>query len=203
MLDDLFRTLPKGLLAFAALLVGFVLIMLNDPPKSSCDAQIEIFRTAQNNFLFKQTKNDIDRTPDIAEMTEACRSANAPGGCHELFSNLLEMTKDLQSIPNSCSSTAGKIDEVESALTGSLKLMVQLAWGDHPPIGYNQRQGWLNTSDVALYCALKERTVAIYGQETFGEIQEALMKDLPLANTMSRDQVWERTILSNRCDAYR
>lgn len=194
-------SLPKTILAVLALLVGFVFIILNDPPKSVCSVQIENFREAQKRFLYSETINNVRRPALAEEQLRICRAANSPGGCNELFFQLRILSKDLGSVPSQCSSTIGGEAEVANFLWKSYRLIVELAWGSKPPIGYESRFAWLDSSDLALFCDLKRNITDIYGEERHKTFQEEMFQSLPGASELTREQIWQRTILSTRCDA--
>jgi hypothetical protein len=203
MLDNLLRSLPKGVLAFIAIIVGSILILFNDPPRTVCDVQLDLFKSSEQNFLFESEKNNVKRPADITGLMQTCRNANAPGGCTELFSGFKRLTEDLRNIPSSCAETAGQVSEIKKWAWEGLRLYVEIAWGEKPPENFGSKMSWLNSADMAVFCDLKMRVIEIYGQDKFLEFQEALMKELPQANTLSREQVWELSILSSRCEAFR
>jgi hypothetical protein len=202
MLDNLLRSLPKGVLAVLAILLGSVLILFNDPPRTVCDVQLELFKTSEQNFLFDSEKNNVSRPADIKEFLQTCRNSNTPGGCNELFSGLKRLTEDLHDIPSSCAETAGQVAEIKKWVWEGLRIFVQIGWGEKPPGSYVEKMSWLNSADMAVFCNLKMRVIEMYGQDKFAEFQEALMRELPQADKLTREQVWELSILSSRCEAF-
>lgn len=200
-MGNLLNSLPKTILAVLALVVGFVFIVLNDPPKSVCTVQLEIFKDAQKRFLYKETINEVNRPALIDEQLKICRAANGPGGCNELFFKLKTLSKDLNSVPSQCASTVGGETEVNNYLWKSYRLIVELAWGPTPPSGYDRRFAWLDSADLALFCDLKENLIRLYGDERHKKFQEEMFQTLPQASMLTRDQIWQRTILSTRCES--
>ena len=56
MLNDIYK-LPKTLLAILLIGGGIVFILLNDPPHTFCDAQVEHFKRVQRGILYKNPKD--------------------------------------------------------------------------------------------------------------------------------------------------
>lgn len=202
-MDQFFASLPKTVLALGAIIVGFLLIVLNDPPHTVCDTQLEIFKESQKIFLFERSNKGIKTPPEIKEKFAICQRENSPGGCFELFEKLKKLHVDLRNIPAECSEAVGSLGEVRKWLFSSLELMAQIAWGSKAPSSYTQRHSWYDASDVALFCDLKAQAVKIYGNATFEKFRESVIQTFPGASGMARDQVWQRTIFATQCDNYR
>lgn len=200
-MGNFLNSLPRTILAILALVVGFVFIILNDPPKSICTVQLDLFKDSQKHFLYSETIKNIRRPPDIDGELNTCRSSNSPGGCNELFFNLRRLTKEITSEPSQCGTTIGAEPEVNKYLWRSYRLMVELAWGSRAPAGYESRFSWMDSSDLALFCDLKDTLLKLYGEDRYRLFQEEMFQSLPQASMLTRDQVWQRTILSIRCDS--
>ena len=199
-MDQFLSSLPKTVLALGAITIGFFLIVMFNPPHSVCDSQLEIFREAQKIFIYKQGK---DRPPLAKSQFDLCLADNSPGSCFEFFQGLKKLSIDLRNIPSSCSASAAGETEVNTWLWQSLKLMVQVAWGPKAPSSYSEKHSWFDASDIALFCGLKKDAVRIFGEEQFATWREDVMKSLPQAESMQRDQIWHKSILSTSCEAYR
>lgn len=200
-MGNLINSLPKTVLAVLALVVGFIFIILNDPPKSICTVQLEIFKDAQKRLLYKEEIKGVNRPAQIDELLRICRASNSPGGCNELFFKLKTLNKDLNSVPSQCSSTVGGETPVRDYMWKSYRLIVELAWGSKPPSGYERRFAWLDSADLALFCDMKENLIRLYGEQRHKEFQEEMFQSLPQAPMLTRDQIWQRTILSTRCES--
>jgi hypothetical protein len=197
--NQFLNALPKSTLAVLAIAGGLLLLILFDPPHTVCDVQLALFKDSEKYFLYTVKQKGFSRPPDIREMLELCRTSNSPGGCYELFGKLKQMARDLQNVSQSCSDEAASIPEIRDNLRKATKLIIELAWGEKPPLSYVGRQGWLNLGDVDLFCSLERQYIRFYNKEGWEEFREKAMADLPLAGTMSRSQVWERSIVSWTC----
>lgn len=202
-MDQFLSTLPKSVIAFGAILIGFVFIVLNDPPKTVCDSQLELFREAQKSFLYPQKGSGLERPALIKELVEVCQHDNSPGGCFELFVRLKKLAVDLNNIPRQCSEKASAEPEISRWLWRSLKLMAQMAWGERAPASYSDKHGWFDGSDVALYCDLKKNAERLFGQEAFASWREGVIHELPQSDRLTREQLWSKTLFSTPCDSFR
>lgn len=194
--------LPRGLLAFLVLFGGILFIIFADPPKSVCDAQIELFKKNQQSFLYKDPNSKVEKTTKFERLFEHCKITNSPGGCLELFQLTKRMLDDLNAVPSECRSTVASQTEVRRAILYASELLVRLAWGERPPQTYSQKFGWLDVADVSLFCRLKDRQTDYFGQNSWNNLREKLLKELPGVNTISRSQAWDLSILSENCIRY-
>jgi hypothetical protein len=202
--DQFIASLPKTLLAIIVLVSGLFLIRFLQPPKTICDAQFELFRDSQKQFLYPgPVVNDIVKSTMVSREMELCKTDNSPGGCFELFQSLKKMSIDLYNIPEQCAEAAAAEKEIQEWLWRSLKLMVQIAWGERPPVSYTQKNGWFDSSELSLFCSLRRESIRIFGNEVYRNWQEGMLSSMPQAEKLTRDQVWGLSLLSTPCDLYR
>lgn len=196
--------LPKPLLAVIAIVFAFVVIVLNDPPKTVCDSQLANLRESQREFLYYRSGAGGANQPALVnELYALCQSNNSPGGCFELFQRLKKLEADLNQVPAGCAVEAGEDPQVRGWLLKSLKLMTRIAWGDQGPQSSMKRQGWFDSSDVALFCGLKKLTTKFLGEEEFVPWRDAVVAELPGAEKLEHEQVWQRSLFATPCEAYR
>lgn len=201
-MDKLLATFPKNLLA-TLVIAGFTLLfILSDPPHTVCESQLEVLQKNQQNFLYKDPKSKVQKTTKYQRLRDHCKGTNSPGGCYELFQEVRMLLQDLASVPGDCISYAGDITEVKKALWETSELIVKLAWGTSPPAAYHNKFGWLDTADISLFCLLKTRIVAAYGDSSWTSFREKLMLELPGAKDLPRNQVWDMSIFSENCARY-
>jgi len=204
MLDQLLGSLPKTFVAIVAMVIALLLIRQYDPPRTICDAQLELFRDSQKKFLYPEPGSGvIKKSALVKSLFEHCKQNNGPGGCFEFFELLKKMSVDLQNVPEQCSEAIGDEEPVKAWLKPTLKLMVQMAWGSKAPASYIQKNGWYDASELTLFCGLRRHVIRIYGQEDFAKWQEGLMASMPDADKLDRSQVWQRNLLSTPCDLYK
>ncbi|MES2855159.1 MAG: hypothetical protein V4692_04820 [Bdellovibrionota bacterium] len=203
-MDQFLASLPKTVVAVAVIVIGFLLIVMMNPPKTVCDSQLELFRESQKEFLYPVGLVAGEKKPPEAKrMFELCQSSNSPGGCFELFHNLKKLNADLVNVPAQCGSEALGEPAVKEWLFKSIKLMVQIPWGQRGPATVLQKTGWFDSSDLALYCDLSKTSSRLMGAEAFKAWRETVVSELPGIETGSREQVWGRSLFSIGCAAYR
>jgi hypothetical protein len=202
MLDRYLALIPKTTLAFLAIVGGILFIVFSDPPRTVCDAQIEVFKNAQKRFLYKDPKSKQIQTTKYEKLIDHCRMTNTGGGCYELFQEVKIFLHDLGAVPTKCNSAIGGVSEVHKVLWDVTDLMVRIAWGDKPPEGYYAKFKWLDTADISLFCSLKSEVINVYGDAQWTAFREKMMTDLPGAKDLPRTQVWEMSIFSENCARY-
>jgi len=204
-MNQFLASVPKNILAFVAIAAGIVFIILSQPPASVCDQQIEVIKTAQTNFLYKDEffpKSKVIKTTKYEYLRDRCKQTNDPGGCYELFQEMKILLHDLNTLTSACASAAGSLAPVRRALWETLDLMVRLAWGEKPPESYSTKLGWLDSADVNLYCKLKDKAQLIFGESQWDRFREKLMVELPGAKELPRNQVWDLSLFSENCARY-
>lgn len=203
-MDRFFASIPKPLLALGAIVIGFVVIVLSDPPKTVCDGQLELVRESQGDFLyFRKGAGSATKPALIGELITRCKADNSPGGCFELFQRLKKMQADLVSIPGNCSETALADGNIKGGLLGSIKLMSLIAWGEKGPTSILKRSGWLDASDVALFCDLKKTATRMMGPTEFENWRNGVVAGLPGADLLEGDQPFQRSLFATPCNEYR
>lgn len=204
-MDKFLNSLPKNIVAFLAISGGIIFIVLSQPPVTVCDSQVEKFKAMQINFLYRDEKypkaKNIKRTK-FEYLRDRCKETNSPGGCYELFSDMKLMLHDLALFTDECAANSGGISEVKRSSWETVDLLIRLAWGASPPSAYNIKFSWLDTADVSLYCQLKNRIILMYGESSWSSFREKLMRDLPGAKELTRNQVWDMSLFSENCARY-
>ncbi len=180
--------IPKEILAIVILVGGLIVFMLFDPPKTQCDVQIDLFKKSQGDFVFAQETKSGSRPADFEKFLSRCQEANGPGGCYELFQHLKQFNHDFNAVPEQCQAKVASITEVSKIFNQSLAVLIQLAWGYQPPLTTNMKQGWLDQSETYLYCLVKADLVRLYGDETWKQIVDNNIKNLPGAEAIKDSQ---------------
>lgn len=201
-MDALLRIIPKNMLAFVAIAGGILFIIASKPPHTVCDSQLETIQKAQQNFLYKDPKAKKVNTTKYQRLYEHCKITNAPGGCYELFQEMKTLLTDLSNLSRECAGPLGGVAEHKKALWDVMDLLIRIGWGVKPPDSYHAKFGWLDTADISLYCNLKTRITSFYGENSWNNFREKMMKELPGAKDIAREQVWELSLFSENCSRY-
>ncbi|MDX9731051.1 MAG: hypothetical protein RBT63_04710 [Bdellovibrionales bacterium] len=199
-MDEFLRRAPRTLLALGALLVGFILIIAFNPPRTVCDEQLDLFRASQRMFLGAQSQKVTKSLAD--EQFDLCKADNGPGGCFDFFLNLRGMVDGLERIPRTCAETVGAEPTIQKWLLRALTLFAQVAWGESTTGSYytSRKHGWLDAADFRLFCRMKTMAVRLYGDDSFHVFRESVLNSLPGADKMTREQKWSRSIFSSSCE---
>ena len=200
-MDQFLASLPKTVVAIGAILIGFIFMMVNDPPRSACDAQMELFRESQKKFLYSAT--EMGKPSTAKESYEICKGDNSPGGCYQYFEYLKKLNADIANIPEECADKAASEPQIQNWLRKSMNLMVLMAWGERAPASYAQRNGWFDASEVTLFCELKKSAVHVFGTDVYAQWREEMLTSVPGYEKVGREQAWQKSLVSTACDYYR
>lgn len=201
-MNQLFESLPRSLIVFLLLAGGIGIILLSDPPVSLCNAQESKFTQDQAVFLFKDSKSKFAKTKEYQILLNHCKDTNSPGGCFEYFNKVRNMVDDLRKVSTECRPDVANISEVHQVVSQTLELMVTLAWGIEPPLTAYEKYSWLGKADMALFCSLQFFYIQGKGDSQWQQKREALMLSLPGATGMPREELWQKSILSENCAQY-
>lgn len=201
--DAFIANMPRALLAALVLILAFGVIVRFNPPRTLCDAQMEMFRESQKSFLFGFESKKIARKPRAQELAEVCRFQAGPGGCFAFLDGLRKLVADVSAAGSQCEVEAAGVAEVNLAVWEGLDLMVRLAWGDRGPRTYLQRTGWLDSNDVLLFCRLRRVAVGLYGQPAYDAFREKTLSSLPESSGMPREQILDRSLFGASCSNFR
>ncbi len=201
-MGNLLRNLPKNVLAILVVTLGTAFIVLSQPPHTVCESQLEQIRESQKAFLFRPAASKVRLTTQYEILRDRCKASNNPGGCYELFQRVKKLLSDLETLTRECVEAGNNISEVKRTLWDTAELMVRLAWSEKPPTTYSTKFNWLDVADVSLFCRLRTRISSIYGESSWESFRERMMRDLPGAKDLARNQVWEFTLFSENCARY-
>ena len=201
-MDRFLAQIPKFWLIVGSLTIGILFIVLSDPPKGVCDAQLELFRKNQKDFLYLDPKNEFIKTTGFVRDYERCKTSNTPGGCYEFFEKVRKFLTDLDGVPKECLGHVQSEGVIGQSIVQTFDLIVRIAWGSKPPERYNDKFKWLDNSDMALFCRLKTNYDKILGTQALTQKRESYFESLPGTKGLPRQKVWESMILSENCGRY-
>lgn len=220
-MENFINSMPKPVLAFLAIFVGIIVFMLIEPPHTVCDTQAATLREVQKGNIFPtQFKKNVI-PPTIQRAKEACQLGNSAGSCYEYFMSLKKVADDVAKGSLECASQLYNIKEVKSALNDGLELMVRLAWGMKPPEPTLDHFGWMQESEIASFCRIKNVYVRANGEDAWVELRKKLATKLPgeeiepstdptqvgveprsAAVMLSEQDIWNRSLFSVRCESF-
>lgn len=214
--------IPRPLFVFGVLALGIAAFFFIQEPHSVCTSQLPVFKESQAGLIFPRPGKTSERPAIYPRLVENCKIGNSPGACYELFNLLRKLTRDLHASPNECLLPFGEVPQVKKALREGTLLMIQLAWGDRPPEKGLAKFGWLEASDLSLFCQLKDTMLKIYGEEAWESFRLASHAQLPgeaqiiqdgvcancatikkASEVLSAEEIWLRSLYSLRCEQFR
>jgi hypothetical protein len=170
------------------LVLGLGVIMYFNPPHTPCRAEVEIFKQGIKPYLKPYKKN-----------LSLCKDRPEPGGCVPVFETIGKLEGKVKEVGLSCRDELKKQSEVHAFVLQAMELFVKVAWGSQPPPSNLYRNGWLESSQVVLYCRLRQHLEGLYGEDEWLEFVNARLADLPGADGLNRDDAWNRSLMSDPC----
>lgn len=229
-MDNFFRGVPKPIIAIVVILGVIIFLHFAQPPKTICDSQISLFQESFNGILFPVRVKKITQTPMIKRTKEVCIQGNSSGSCYEYFMLLKKIAMQLKNTSSECVVPFYEIPEVASAINEGIVLMALKAWGEKPPESYLARGGWMQETEMAVFCHLKDAFIRGHGgsvneeesQAAWEELKNSVFARYPyspnkLANSekglieaapraiskMSSDDIYKLSLFSIQCAKYR
>lgn len=224
-MENFFNSLPKPLLVLIVLAGAVVFFILASPMHTVCDTQLEVLKEAQKGNIFPtvvKVQGTNQKIPaGIIKAKEACQIGNSAGSCYLYFSSLRSVAVDIGKASSECAPMMFATEEVKLALTDGVEVMARIAWGTQPPEEGFARFNWLQESEVAVFCRLKNIYVRAVGAEGWEGLRRKIYKKLPgeppapqadpgqaavepksAAVMMGEQDIWNRSIFSVRCESY-
>lgn len=221
-MENFFKSLPKPVLAILAILAVLIFSVFNDPPHTVCKVQSDNLREAMKGQLFPTVVNKHNLPPVISRAQEACQLGNSSGSCLEYFGILRKAARDIKNYSSDCKADLVSIPEVQSAFKNGVILMTKMAWGSYAPEPGMDRFGWLQESEIGLFCMIKDVYSQSLGEETWNNLRISIFQELPgerklgslggaqvgeevpkAMATMDEKDIWARSLFSVRCEHYR
>lgn len=195
---DILKKIPHPALILGVLSLAAVLIMLSDPPKNACDAQLEVFFKAQAGRI-NSIRGNVRGL--WARTAKYCQEAKTLGGCSEFHEVVRALVKDIKNAPVECVPRLLEDEAVEKTLLDSMTLMVQMAWGEEPPEIGPSTYGWMGGGEFELFCSLTNIVQRVLSEESWEAYVRKTISRLPHSSDLKFDDAFFRSLFSVRCDA--
>ena len=93
--------------------------------------------------------------------------------------------------------------EVQKALADALTLMTAVAYREEVLTGRVSKFNWLLRADMILFCEIKKKYIARYGQNQWRALENQIINLLPTGEKkVPIDLLKRKTLLSENCAVY-
>lgn len=196
---DVINKIPRPLLVILILALASLFIMIGDPPKSACDAQLEVILKSQAgrlNSLRGRVNSLWVRT------AKYCKETKTLGGCSEFHDTVREALRDIKSAPVECIPKLIAEDWIQKVLIDSLLLMVSIAWGENLPEIGNSTFNWMGPSELALFCDLQNNIRRSFDEENWEIFVRKTISKLPHSSELNFNEAFSRSLFSLKCESF-
>jgi hypothetical protein len=202
-MDQFFASIPKILIGPMVVALVILYFVYDDPPKTVCDLQNEIFQKENQNYIFGHVKRAVKHSPQYQKQLALCQEQNSPGACFDWMEGIKRTLLSSRNIPSECSEdqltgSADPMAAFKQWMTISLYTFSQISWNDGPNVRRGL-YGWLDHEDLIVYCRIKSEYNRLYGKEAYVQLQNSLHAQLIKLKKLPAKDVWERTVLSYNC----
>ncbi len=228
-INQIISKIPKPILLI--LVLGFALIYMvyDNPLKNECDIKTEIFQNEMRGITGSTKLKTKIQFAQIGIWRDRCRDGNSIGSCHDYFYGLRQMVSALKVFPEHCLPKFSENNEwFLKVIRQAIQSLALIAWAEKPPTGVSDRLGWLTEAEVRIFCELKKTYALLAGDELINELKNSVYQEYPdawsdsvsldlrtpenrpkafktLINTsgsLNKNQIYERSLFSIRCDLY-
>ncbi|MEY4616225.1 MAG: hypothetical protein RJB66_1185 [Pseudomonadota bacterium] len=195
---ELLKKIPPSILVFVVIVGASLFIMLNEPPKDVCDAQLEVLMKSQSGRL-SSLRGRINSL--WARAAKSCQESKSYGGCVEFHEALRLALTDIQSAPYECTDRLVTQEWLRKVLTNSMVLMIKVAWGDKVPESGPAVFGWMTPSELSVFCKIQEYVKRTMTDEEWEAFVRKTLSGLPHVSELKFEEGYWRSLFSVRCDA--
>jgi hypothetical protein len=195
---DTFKNIPKPVLVLLILTIAAVVILLGDPPKDACDAQLEVFSETQAGRLssLRGTVGSL-----WARTAKYCNDTKTLGGCAEFYETVRFAIRDIQIATYDCVPRLLSEEWIQKTLIDSMTLMVKLAWGENVPELGPSMYGWHRPIELVVFCNLKNLIRRSLSDEEWEAYVRKTIHKLPHSSELNFNDGFGRSLFSVRCEA--
>ncbi len=211
-MGSFFSSIPKVVVGPLVVILMILYFIYDDPPKTVCDLQMDIFKKETQNYIYGYAKKAVKFSPEYQKQLALCHQQNSPGACYDWMEGIKKTLHFSHNIPDECSAekqgfvrdlkqmtgSEDKLGPYKKWMSISLYTFSQISWNDSNVV----RQGlynWLDEEDIAVFCHLRREYLRLYGKESFTQLQNSFHGQLIKLKNKTAKEAWDRSILSYRC----
>lgn len=192
------NSIPKSILVTIILIIGILMIVIGDPPRNACDAQLDLFFKAQ---LGKVSSMRGKVGSLLVRTAKYCGDTKTYGGCAEFHNTVRGVLRELHNVTPECTLKVITNEKIRMILKESMILMVKSAWGEKIPEPGPNVYGWMTMSEFALFCGMKRLVYEHMDDDAWETWVRSIIAKLPQAHELSFNQSFERSLFSLRCES--
>ena len=223
--------IPKPALVFGVLGLALLLIVFKNPLRDECEIKTEIFLKSMRGIASSGKMKAKTQFAQLGFWRDRCRDGNSSGACEDYFTGLKKLSSAAKTFPTKCypkfledENNAWFVNSIAQAI----RTYALLAWAEKPPSGPGERLGWLTGNEVTTFCSLKNTYLEATDEEKLAALRSSVYEQYPnvwpdtvpedsrlpesrplalktAANpqgTLNKNEVFERSLFSIRCDLY-
>ena len=196
----IFDNIPPFLIVGVGLLLAVFFLFKARPPVSVCDAQLEITKKNLTPAIFRADPKRFSMSSTYEKSITQCKQSYSLGGCLEFFDVVRKLLAETDRLGLECREKLYDEDAIKNVFRGAYVFFGLIAWGDGPQASPQfVREGWLDSEQVRLFCALKNHLVEAYGVDDLKELDGISLKKLPNPNNYAVKDLYPNSILSVSC----
>ena len=181
-LEQQLAQMPKMLVALIALTATVVFLFVFNPPHTICDTQVETVKENLVGPVFPAIVKKNTLQPQIKNAQQSCKTGHSAGACFDYFSILKMIAKQIDNSSPECRAQVIGVSEIQAALKDGVEIMALAAWGPQPPASPAARFGWMQESELAVFCYIKDVFEKALGEEAWTALRLKVNKKYPGEN---------------------
>lgn len=227
-LEELTQQIPKPLIAAIVILLGIAFIIVISPPHTVCQTYQENITDSFKGILSPIKENKKEIPAAVHRTRNMCKQGNSAGSCYEYFGILKKVAQSVKNAPSECYAELGdigfskykeKIEEDErgevvsiefangkllDVLKDGIEQMALLAWGDHIPDVGGDRYGWMQESELAVFCHLKDAYSRIKSEDDWRILRTSIIQKFPGERPPTTDSaILSKQLTKKAIESYR
>jgi hypothetical protein len=203
-MNELIKKIPRPILVLVILVIGVAIALLSSPPGSICDVEVGKMQKALVGVIYTSKIKSQIKSAIFPRALPVCRQGNSSGACFEFFMSLRKIIEAITEISDSCQTQALSREDIQGQLKIGLQLLVQLAWGESPPDSGPAKAGWLEVSELTLFCNVEQRLKDAMDEDVWLGFRSSVLNQLPSgALNLSAEERVIRSLFSINCDSFR
>ncbi len=230
-LAQIIARIPKPALVFGVLAIALTVIVFQNPLRDECEIKTEIFLKSMRGIAASGKIKTKIQFAQLGFWRDRCRDGNSAGACEDYFTGLKKMSLALKTFPTKCFAKFTEDENntwFVNSIMQALRTYSMVAWAEKPAIGPGERLGWLTEQELTTFCSLKKTYIEAAGEEKFAGLRQSIYEQYPDAwpdtvpedsrlpenrplalktaanprGTLNKNEVFERSLFSIRCDLY-